>query len=432
MRYCVILGELVLFNLKEEGLINLNVLELFAGVGGFRVGLEKASPTFKTLWSNQFEPSRKSQDAFEVYNYHFPDSENWNEDITKISDERFSALRGEVDLIVGGFPCQDYSVARTKKNEQGIEGKKGVLFWEIVRATKLSNPKYLLLENVDRLLKAPSKQRGRDFAIMLRAFADLGYGVDWRVINPADYGWCQRRKRVFLFVYRKDTDYFKQRESLDNFGVGISGIFEETYPTKAEIVKDRSHYFVLSEDIVEVSDSFSTQFWSSGSMIEGQVVTKELEPKYEGSHKVLGDILESPLDLSDTMYLSEDKVDKFRYLRGAKKFERTNSEGYTYTYSEGAMALVDSADLPSRTLLTSEGSISRTTHLIEDSKGYRLLTALETERLQGFPDNWTKVKRSNGKEVVVSETRRKFFMGNALIVEVVENLGKYIADNLDW
>ena len=409
----------------------MNVLELFAGVGGFRVGLEKASPTFKTLWSNQFEPSRKSQDAFEVYNYHFPDSENWNEDISLISDERFSALKGKVDLIVGGFPCQDYSVARTKKDEQGIEGKKGVLFWEIVRATKLSNPKYLLLENVDRLLKAPSKQRGRDFAIMLRAFADLGYGVDWRVINPAEYGWCQRRKRVFLFVYRKDTTYFKQQQVLDNFGVGTSGIFEETYETKDEIVKDRSHSFVLPEDIVEVSDSFSTQFWNSGSMIDGRVVTKELEPKYEGSCKVLGDILEDPSDLPNSLYLSEDKVAKFCYLRGAKKFERTNSEGFTYTYSEGAMSLVDSADLPSRTLLTSEGSISRTTHLIKDSKGYRLLTALETERLQGFQDNWTKVKLSKGKVVAVSDTRRKFFMGNALVVEVVESLGKYIAYRLN-
>ena len=409
----------------------MNVLELFAGVGGFRVGLEKASPRFKTLWSNQFEPSRKSQDAFEVYNYHFPESENWNEDITTIPDERFSALKGKVNLIVGGFPCQDYSVARTKKDEQGIEGKKGVLFWEIIRATKLSNPKYLLLENVDRLLKAPSKQRGRDFAIMLRAFADLGYGVDWRVINPAEYGWCQRRKRVFLFVYRKDTPYFKQQQVLDDFGVDTSGIFEETHETKAEVVKDRSSSFVLPEDIVEVSDSFSTQFWNSGSMIEGQVVTKELEPKYEGSRKVLGDILEDPSDLPNSFYLSEDKIDKFRYLRGAKKFERTNSEGFTYTYSEGAMSLVDSADLPSRTLLTSEGSISRTTHVIEDDKGYRLLTALETERLQGFPDNWTKVKLSKGKVVAVSDTRRKFFMGNALVVEVVESLGKYIADSLE-
>mgnify|MGYP000957996781 FL=1 len=430
MRYCVILGELVLFNLKEEGLSNLNVLELFAGVGGFRVGLEKASPTLKTLWSNQFEPSRKSQDAFEVYNYHFPDSENWNEDISTISNERFSALNGKVDLIVGGFPCQDYSVARTKKDEKGIEGRKGVLFWEIIRATRLSQPKYLLLENVDRLLKAPSKQRGRDFAIMLRAFADLGYGVDWRVINPADYGWCQRRKRVFLFVYRKDTDYFKQQQALEDFGVGSSGIFESTHETKAEIIKDRVWSFTLPEDIVEVSDSFSTQFWNSGSMVEGRVVTKELEPNYEGSRKILGDILEDPSDLPNSFYLSEDKVDKFRYLRGAKKFERTNSEGFTYTYSEGAMALVDSAELPSRTLLTSEGSISRTTHVIEDDKGYRLLTPLETERLQGFPDNWTAIKLSNGKEVAVSETRRKFFMGNALVVEVVETLGKYIADML--
>lgn len=409
----------------------MNVLELFAGVGGFRLGLEKASPTFKTLWSNQFEPSRKSQDAFEVYNYHFPDSENWNEDITTIPNERFSALKGQVDLIVGGFPCQDYSVARTKKKEQGIEGKKGVLFWEIIRATKLSNPKYLLLENVDRLLKAPSKQRGRDFAIMLRAFADLGYGVDWRVINPADYSWCQRRKRVFLFVYQKDTDYFRQQQTLEDFGVGSSGIFEETHETKNEVVKDRSSSFVLPEDIIEVSDSFSTQFWNSGSMIEGKVVTKELEPYYDGASLVLKDVLENPSDLPNKLYLSEDKVDKFRYLRGAKKFERTNSEGFTYTYSEGAMSLVDSADLPSRTLLTSEGAISRTTHLLEDSKGYRLLTALETERLQGFPDNWTQVKLSNGKEVAVSDTRRKFFMGNALVVEVVENLGKYIADKLD-
>lgn len=409
----------------------MNVLELFAGVGGFRVGLEKASPRFKTLWSNQFEPSRKSQDAFEVYNYHFLDSENWNEDLTTIPDERFSALKGKIDLIVGGFPCQDYSVARTKKDEKGIKGRKGVLFWEIVRATKLSQPKYLLLENVDRLLKAPSKQRGRDFAIMLKAFADLGYGVDWRVINPADYGWCQRRKRVFLFVYRKDTAYFKKQRGLEDFGVGTSGIFEETHETKDEVVKGREHSFTLPDDIVEVSDSFSMQFWNSGSMIDGRVVTKELEPYYDGASLVLKDVLESPSDLPNSLYLSEDKVNKFRYLRGAKKFERTNSEGFTYTYSEGAMALVDSFHLPSRTLLTSEGSISRTTHLIEDDKGYRLLTALETERLQGFPDNWTKVKLSKGKEVAVSDTRRKFFMGNALVVEVVENLGKYIADRLD-
>lgn len=175
----------------------MKILELFAGVGGFRIGLENSNKEiFKTLWSNQWEPSRKSQDAFEVYNYHFPDSENLNISISDITDEKFSTM--SPDMIVGGFPCQDYSVARSKKNEQGIEGKKGVLFWEIIRATRITKPKYLILENVDRLLKAPSKQRGRDFAIMLTAFNNLGYSVEWRVINAAEYGRSQRRRRVFF------------------------------------------------------------------------------------------------------------------------------------------------------------------------------------------------------------------------------------------
>jgi len=83
-----------------------------------------------------------------------------------------------------------------------LKGKKGVLFWEIIRATEIIKPKYLILENVDRLLKAPSKQRGRDFAIMLTAFNNLGYSVEWRVINAAEYGRSQRRRRVFFFVYQ--------------------------------------------------------------------------------------------------------------------------------------------------------------------------------------------------------------------------------------
>ena len=180
----------------------LKVLELFAGVGGFRVGLENAdSNVFETKWANQWEPSRKTQDAFEVYDYHFPNSININENIEEIPNEVFEKM--DADIIVGGFPCQDYSVARSKKHEMGLEGKKGVLFWEIIRATNHIRPKYLILENVDRLLKSPSKQRGRDFAIMLASFNELGYSVEWRVINAAEYGRSQRRRRVFFFVYRE-------------------------------------------------------------------------------------------------------------------------------------------------------------------------------------------------------------------------------------
>src|SRR5699024_2184889 len=191
---------------------NLKVLELFAGVGGFRIGLENAcSQFYKTLWANQWEPSRVSQDAFEVYQYQFQDSENINKDIEQIPDSHFKRMNA--DLIVGGFPCQDYSVARSKKNEMGIEGKKGVLFWQIVRATKIIKPKYLILENVDRLLKSPSKQRGRDFAVMLSAFNNLGYSVEWRVINAADYGRAQRRRRIFFFIYHNETDFAKSIDS---------------------------------------------------------------------------------------------------------------------------------------------------------------------------------------------------------------------------
>ncbi|MBF0935304.1 MAG: DNA (cytosine-5-)-methyltransferase, partial [Abiotrophia defectiva] len=226
----------------------LKVLELFAGVGGFRIGLENSNKQlYKTCWANQWEPARKSQDAFEVYNYRFPDSENIGYSVSDISDEHFAQM--DADIIVGGFPCQDYSVARSKKNEQGIEGKKGVLFWEIIRATRIIRPSYLILENVDRLLKSPSKQRGRDFAIMLAAFNDLGYSVEWRVINAADYGRSQRRRRVFFFVYRNDTafgqkmdeqfeqdDLVFQDQRYDDY-IYRDGLFAQQFPIVGEAVK---------------------------------------------------------------------------------------------------------------------------------------------------------------------------------------------------
>ena len=102
------------------------------------------------------------------------------------------------ELLVGGFPCQDYSVAKTLNQATGIVGKKGVLWWEIYRVLMMKRPPYLFLENVDRLLKSPTRQRGRDFGVMLATLADLGYEVEWRVVNAADYGFPQKRRRVLL------------------------------------------------------------------------------------------------------------------------------------------------------------------------------------------------------------------------------------------
>lgn len=189
-------------------MVIMKVIELFAGVGGFRVGLERADRKFfQFVWANQWEPATKTQPAFDCYTSRFGDSESHtNKDIASVDTKDIP----EHDLLVGGFPCQDYSVARTLSGEQGIQGKKGVLFWEITRIAREKQTSYLLLENVDRLLKSPAKQRGRDFSVMLGQLSELDYIVEWRVINAAEYGFAQRRRRVFIFAYKKDTPYGKK------------------------------------------------------------------------------------------------------------------------------------------------------------------------------------------------------------------------------
>ena len=417
----------------------MKVLELFAGVGGFRIGLENADKNyFQTKWANQWEPSRKSQDAFEVYDYHFPDSENINISISDISDERFAEM--DADMIVGGFPCQDYSVARSKKNEQGIEGKKGVLFWEIIRATRIIKPKYLVLENVDRLLKAPSKQRGRDFAIMLTAFNNLGYSVEWRVINAAEYGRSQRRRRVFFFVYRNDTDFAKSIDNkyetndlvfddnrYDDY-IYHTGLFATQFPIKHYPVKKRQVFYELANDIVEVSDNFTGTVWNTGVMRHGKYYSIDTEPDYDGNPITLGEILQDEKDVPEKYFLTDQsKLEKFQYLRGPKRIERTSADGHSYIYSEGGMSPTDDLNLPGRTMLTSEGTVNRSTHFLKVNNRYRLITPVEAERLQDFPDNWTaKKKLSDGSIVEVSDKMRMFFMGNALVTEIVRKIGEYI------
>ncbi|OCX05004.1 DNA (cytosine-5-)-methyltransferase [Streptococcus dysgalactiae] len=418
----------------------MKVLELFAGVGGFRVGLENADKDlFQTKWANQWEPSRKSQDAFEVYDYHFSDSQNINISISDITDEDFEKM--DADMIVGGFPCQDYSVARTKKNEMGIQGKKGVLFWEIIRATRIIKPKYLILENVDRLLKSPSKQRGRDFAIMLASFNELGYSVEWRVINAAEYGRSQRRRRVFFFVYQNDTDFAKkidkqfendnsvfEENKYDDY-IFYDGLFANQFPIKNMVVKNRRAYYNLDDDIVTVSDNFTGKVWNTGIMRHGKYYTIETEEAYQGKSLTLGDILQDESLVDEKYYLTDKaKLEKFKYLRGPKRIERTSSDGFSYIFSEGSMSPFDNENLPGRTMLTSEGSINRSTHLIFRNNRYRLLTPIEAERLQDFPDNWTALKKLDSGEVIpVTDRMRMFFMGNALVTEIVKEIGIFIS-----
>lgn len=418
----------------------MNVIELFAGVGGFRIGLNRVdSDFFKTIWSNQFEPSTKTQHASEIYIARFGSEGHINADIATVTTDSIP----NHDMLCGGFPCQDYSVARILSQAHGIEGKKGVLWWEIERIVREKGdkaPSILFLENVDRLINSPAKQRGRDFAIILQSLSDLGYIVEWRIINAADYGMPQRRRRTYILAYKKESLIANQVKNPTDWLLE-DGIFAKAFPVK---VVDGNGLFSVEltpfylkakgDDLADVSQNFNKSnnlrpFSNAGIMIDGIVWSTKVEPNYHGTYTMLGDILAIGSDrdlITDDYYLSQDSIAKWEYLKGAKHEMRKTKDGFEFPYNEGGMAFPDPLDKPSRTIITSEGGVtaSRFKHVIKDPINGKLrrLIPLELERLNMFPDNHT---------IGVSDTKRAFFMGNALVCGIVTCVGKEIKSRLN-
>ncbi|MCM1518197.1 MAG: DNA (cytosine-5-)-methyltransferase [Pseudoflavonifractor sp.] len=397
---------------------DVRVIELFAGVGGFRIGLERASERFKTVWSNQWEPSTKRQDASVIYCNRFGDAGHCNEDIATVDVNDIP----DADMLVGGFPCQDYSVATTLKRSGGIEGKKGVLWWQIHRILRdhRNPPRFLMLENVDRLLGSPATQRGRDFAIILASLSDLGYRVEWRVINAAEYGMPQRRRRTYMFAFKKNCGFVDKIESVSDW-ILRNGVMAKAFPVRQEdcVLTE----FPIKGKLAEVSDSFNkgkalSPFMNAGIMIDRTVYTVKTQPDYDGPVVTLGDVMVPDKDVPDGFYIGQADLPKWEYAKGGKSERRVNkATGYEYNYSEGAMAFPDSIDKPSRTIITGEGGVapSRFKHVVRTADGrYRRLTPVELERLNMFPDNHT---------AEASDMRRAFLMGNALVTGIVERIG---------
>ena len=421
--------ELSLFSVDsnvETKQDDIRVVELFAGVGGFRVGLERASEHYKTIWSNQWEPSTKRQDASIVYCHRFGEQGHSNEDIATVPTSDIP----QCDLLVGGFPCQDYSVATTLKRSGGIEGKKGVLWWQIYRILDemKEKPNYLLFENVDRLLKSPASQRGRDFAIILASLNDLGYTVEWRIINAADYGMPQRRKRTYIIGYKNDLAMTQQ---IDNPLEWIlsKGVMAQAFPLSIDY-KNQPTNFHIEGDLSTVSSSFNkgkkdSPFENVGIMKNREVTTLEAKAKYDGPILTLGDILLDDKEVPAEFFIPEEELPRWEYLKGSKTEKRINkTTGYEYNYSEGSMAFPDFLDRPSRTIITGEGGKgpSRFKHVVYTSNGrYRRLTPLELERLNMFPDYHTEG---------VSDMRRAFLMGNALVTGIVERIGAVLIERM--
>jgi len=391
--------------------------ELFAGVGGFRLGLERLDSGWDTKWFSQWEPGAKTQWAHECYVQHFGDSKDRNGEY-HTGDDIATVDKNSIPkhtLLVGGFPCQDYSVAHTLASSKGIEGKKGVLWWQIRDTLIAKKPPFCLFENVDRLLKSPASQRGRDFGVILACFYELGYSVEWRVVNAATYGAAQRRRRTFIFAYRERTKYRKSMNKISPLDViNTAGFFAQAFPIQAV---EKLNETPISKDIVQVSDSFKFDFGNAGYMRKGIIYTADVK-EIEESPILLGSILESNVD--SQYYISQDKMPKWSYMKGAKKIPRKAANGHEYIFSEGPVAFPDPWDRPGRTMLTSEGTLNRSTHVVADpgSGNLRLLTPIETERLQGFDDNWTNTG--------MPQRMRYFCMGNALVVPMITRMGRIL------
>jgi DNA (cytosine-5)-methyltransferase 1 len=414
---------------------SLRVIELFAGVGGFRLGLENignrhAKSPFKVVWSNQWEPATKVQHASDVYVQRFGREWHSNQNISQIDGIRDIP---DHDLLVGGFPCQDYSVAKPKNQARGIIGEKGVLWWEIHRILtqkrkRNSQPNYLMLENVDRLLKSPASQRGRDFAIILASLWDLGYAVEWRVINAADYGFPQRRRRIFILGYHQNSPiYQKMAKSGLSRWINEEGVFAQAFPVSGGLLvcppeKIEGGLATITKNFnAEMGDS---PFHNSGAMFDREFVSFRTRPVYTGKRTLLGDILQKESEVPEQFFLRRSDISQWKYLKGAKHLFRVSKKtGKTVKYDEGAMIFPDALDRPSRTIITGEGgpSPSRFKHVVKTSSGrLRRLTPIELERLNMFPDDHTAGQ---------SDVRRAFFMGNALVVGVIEKLGRVLYEN---
>ena len=165
----------------------MKFLDLFAGIGGFRMGLESLGHECVGFCEiDKF--ARKSYKAI-----HDTEGEIELHDITQVTNEEWRKLRGTVDIICGGFPCQAFSIAGKRKGF--LDETRGTLFFEIARAAKEIKPPLLFLENVKGLL---SHDQGRTFRTILSTLDELGYDAEWQVLNSKDYGVPQNRERVFI------------------------------------------------------------------------------------------------------------------------------------------------------------------------------------------------------------------------------------------
>jgi len=381
----------------------IEYFSMFSGIGGFELGIRKAHPDWKCVGYSEIDKY-----AIQTYKRHFPDHKNWGNARDLIPEEL-----PDFDLLCGGFPCQSFSIAGKRK---GFSDTRGTLFFDIARIAAVKRPKMLLLENVKGLL---NHDKGSTFAKILETLWELGYDVEWCVLNSKNFGVPQNRERVFIighlggfsrgkvFPIRETSQQLNQRNaekqnvsslqapghSCGNYN-GMNMIYEKLGPIYSNGDVAQANRCYLPEGIV-------TSQGDRGPYI------KQLNQPHHSNNRVYSDEGISPS--LNTMQggnrqpfvkavLTPNRPEK---SQNGRRFKEDGEEMFTLTGQDIHGVMLDSR--------------------------IRRLTPIECERLQGFPEiernGWTKYGiNEQGEQVENSDTQRYKQCGNAVTVNVIESI----------
>ncbi len=388
-------------------------LDLFSGYGGFTIPAKKYG--IETIGFSEIDKY-----ACSVLNYHYPNIKNYG-DITKIKAEDLPT----VDIITGGSPCQDLSVAG---KGAGLNGERSGLFFHFIRLIKEKQPTYFVWENVKGAL---SSQRGWDFARVQIEMEQAGYDVWWQVLNAKDFGVPQNRERIFTIGIRKGSGreiLFEQREPGQNIGEAGAVIYRgrpnmpyekgkrtlryEKYDNECPALTQNcaagDQMNMVAVDITRraktgyklrkennVGTITSTYYKGIGNAERPGVIVHNLQPRSQ---------IAVPMRWART---EEGK-------RVRREFKETLGKDYT-PFGGGARTLTESKEDISGCLTNALNKDA----LLKYGIRIRRLTPVECERLMSLEDNWTAKGIINGKEVDISDTQRYKMCGNGCVTNCV-------------
>lgn len=376
----------------------MKFIDLFAGIGGFRFGMESAGHECVAFCEiDKF--ARASYKAI-----HNTEGEIELHDITQVTDDEIRAI-GHVDAICGGFPCQAFSIAGHRR---GFEDTRGTLFFEVARFASILKPKYLFLENVKGLL---NHDKGNTFEVILSALDELGYDVEWQVLNSKDFGVPQNRERVFIIGHLRGE---RGRKVFPIGGNGATIDCEQPKINKVGNIRKKGKS--QSGDVVSV-DSLAPTLCSTATQKKPLKIL--LAGNLPGSHEQNGRVYD-PEGISPTLNTMQG---------GGRQPKIRVREATKQGYAEASVG--DSVNLSHPNSKTRRGRVGEgiaNTLVTGDSQGVvtpnfriRKLTPRECWRLQGFPD-WAfdKAQEVNSNSQLYKQA------GNSVTVNVIKEIARYL------